>query len=29
VRAEWLQRGTLSVMAVLIAAGFATTYLFG
>lgn len=29
VRAEWLQRGTLSAMAVLIAAGFATTYLFG
>jgi polysaccharide biosynthesis transport protein len=29
VRAEWLQRGTLSMMAVLIAAGFATTYLFG
>ena len=29
VRAEWLQRGTLSVMAVLIAFGFATTYLFG
>jgi uncharacterized protein involved in exopolysaccharide biosynthesis len=29
VRAEWLQRGTLSMMAVLTAAGFATTYLFG
>jgi len=29
VRAEWLQRGALSVMAVLIAAGFASTYLFG
>ncbi len=29
VRAEWLQRSTLSVMAVLIAAGFATTYLLG
>jgi polysaccharide biosynthesis transport protein len=29
VRAEWLQRGTLSVMAVLVAAGFATAYLFG
>lgn len=29
VRAESLQRGTLSVMAVLIAFGFATTYLFG
>jgi len=28
-RAEWLQRGVLSVMAVLIAAGFASTYLFG
>jgi succinoglycan biosynthesis transport protein ExoP len=29
VRAEWLQRGALSLMGVLIAAGFATTYLFG
>ena len=29
LRAEWMQRGALSVMAVLIAAGFATTYLFG
>jgi hypothetical protein len=28
-RAEWLQRGVLSVMVVLIAAGFASTYLFG
>jgi len=29
VRAEWLQRGALSVMAVLVAAGFASTYFFG
>jgi len=29
VRAEWLQRGALSLMGVLIAAGFAMTYLFG
>ena len=29
VRAEWLQRGVLSVMVVLIVAGFASTYLFG
>jgi len=29
VRAEWLQRGVLSVMVVVIAAGFASTYLFG
>ena len=29
VRAEWLQRGALSVMVVLIAAGFASTYFFG
>jgi polysaccharide biosynthesis transport protein len=29
IRTEWLQRGALSVMAVLIAAGFASTYLFG
>jgi len=28
-RAEWLQRGILSVMVVLIATGFASTYLFG
>jgi protein tyrosine kinase modulator len=29
VRFEWLQRGILSVMVMLIAAGFASTYLFG
>ena len=29
VRIEWLQRGILSVMAMLMAAGFASTYLFG
>ena len=29
VRAEWLQRGALSLMAMLIAAGFASTYFFG
>ena len=29
VRNEWLQRGALSVMVVLVAAGFASTYLFG
>jgi polysaccharide chain length determinant protein (PEP-CTERM system associated) len=29
VRAEWMQRGALSVMAVLVAAGFASTYFFG
>jgi polysaccharide chain length determinant protein (PEP-CTERM system associated) len=29
LRAEWLQRGTLSLIGVLIPAGFATTYLFG
>ena len=29
LRAEWIQRGTLSVMAVLIAVGFATSYFFG
>jgi len=29
VRTEWLQRGALSVMAVLVAAGFASTYFFG
>ena len=29
VRVEWLQRAALSVMAVLIVAGFASTYLFG
>ena len=29
VRSEWLQRGILSVMVMLIVAGFASTYLFG
>ena len=29
VRGQWLQRGILSVMAMLIVAGFASTYLFG
>jgi polysaccharide biosynthesis transport protein len=29
VRGEWLQRGILSVMVMLIVAGFASTYLFG
>ena len=29
VRSEWLQKGALSVMVVLVAAGLATTYLFG
>jgi uncharacterized protein involved in exopolysaccharide biosynthesis len=29
LRAEWMQRGALSVMAVLVAAGFASTYFFG
>jgi len=28
-RAEWMKRGALSVMALLVAAGFASTYLFG
>ena len=27
--AEWVQRGALSLMAVVVAAGFASTYLFG
>jgi len=29
VHAEWMQRGVLSVMALLVAAGFASTYFFG